>query len=115
MVVPAADPPAIDQNAIAAIVAAVMAQVNVTPAPPQSSSGSGSLPVLPQYCYDAAKSNGAALWFTRIENLFQLHNITEGKQKVSLTVNALDSSTFEKVNRALIPTSILGYENFDKL
>uniref|UniRef100_A0A914XRK1 Gag protein n=1 Tax=Panagrolaimus superbus TaxID=310955 RepID=A0A914XRK1_9BILA len=108
---PAAPTTTLDQNAIAAIITAVMAQVNLTPQQPSTS----TLPVLPPFCHDVAKSNGAALWFERIENIFRLHKITTGEEKVSLTISVLDMLTYEKVSRGLLPLTLAGYDDFDNL
>uniref|UniRef100_A0A914QZF6 Peptidase A2 domain-containing protein n=1 Tax=Panagrolaimus davidi TaxID=227884 RepID=A0A914QZF6_9BILA len=105
---------AIDPNVLAAAFATFMQQMpqfaNPAPQPQQPR----QLPNVPRFVHDPAKPNGATLWFDQLDSLFRLQPVTE-EEKCALVVNALDSPTFEKVSRALLPDQIKTLKVYKKL
>uniref|UniRef100_A0AC35GX92 Uncharacterized protein n=1 Tax=Panagrolaimus sp. PS1159 TaxID=55785 RepID=A0AC35GX92_9BILA len=51
-------------------------------------------PNIPMFVYDAGKPHSAAIWFAQLSISFRLYPCTPG-EKVALTLNALDTPTFE--------------------
>uniref|UniRef100_A0AC34F9P1 Gag protein n=1 Tax=Panagrolaimus sp. ES5 TaxID=591445 RepID=A0AC34F9P1_9BILA len=102
--------PAIDT---AALVAALQALAQNGQTVPQQAV---PVPSIPRFEYDPAMPDCAALWFKRLAALFRTFTLTDA-EKCAHAVNALDSSTFNKVARGLlsVPADIATLTDFDQL
>uniref|UniRef100_A0A914Z822 DUF7041 domain-containing protein n=1 Tax=Panagrolaimus superbus TaxID=310955 RepID=A0A914Z822_9BILA len=109
---PAVAVPVMDAAGFAAAVAAAVAQLQINN--PATANVSQNLPSIPKFICDPAKPNGASLWFDQLDSLFRLQPVTD-TEKCALVINALDSSTFEKVSRALLPDPIKTCVDYNKL
>ena len=71
-------------------------------------------PTLPAFVHDPANPISAKTWLAQINNLFGLHDLSDG-EKVKLCLSSLSQIDFAKVSNALLPEDIDGYEKWDGL
>uniref|UniRef100_A0A914QPJ1 RNA-directed DNA polymerase n=1 Tax=Panagrolaimus davidi TaxID=227884 RepID=A0A914QPJ1_9BILA len=64
-----------------------------------------STPVIPKFEHDPAEAHSAALWFDRLTSIYRTLSLTN-EQKVAYAVAALDTSTYKRVARALLPKKL---------
>uniref|UniRef100_A0AC34FQP6 RNA-directed DNA polymerase n=1 Tax=Panagrolaimus sp. ES5 TaxID=591445 RepID=A0AC34FQP6_9BILA len=70
--------------------------------------------VLPVFTLNTANPHFTKSWFEQVEIILQLHTQNDD-DKVKLVIASLDTSTFDKVRRALLPETIKDLANFPKL
>uniref|UniRef100_A0A914Y5M7 Retrotransposon gag domain-containing protein n=1 Tax=Panagrolaimus superbus TaxID=310955 RepID=A0A914Y5M7_9BILA len=94
-------------DALAAAIAQLQQQQQApTPTP--------SACVLPVFVLNAANPHFTKSWFAQAEMVLQLHTHNDA-DKVRMVVSSLDTSTFDKVRRALLPDIITELQDFAKL
>uniref|UniRef100_A0A914PPW5 Gag protein n=1 Tax=Panagrolaimus davidi TaxID=227884 RepID=A0A914PPW5_9BILA len=64
-----------------------------------------STPMIPKFEHDPAEAHSAALWFDRLASIYRTLSLTN-EQKVAYAVAALDTSTYKRVARALLPKKL---------
>uniref|UniRef100_A0AC35EUK4 Uncharacterized protein n=1 Tax=Panagrolaimus sp. PS1159 TaxID=55785 RepID=A0AC35EUK4_9BILA len=65
-----------------------------------------TFPHLSPFVLDPTKPNRATSWMEQAERKFELSPKMTDKQKVIVVASALDSDTFDRVSRALLPDKI---------
>uniref|UniRef100_A0AC34GW57 Reverse transcriptase domain-containing protein n=1 Tax=Panagrolaimus sp. ES5 TaxID=591445 RepID=A0AC34GW57_9BILA len=71
-------------------------------------------PHVPTFIHDPTKPNGAASWLKQIEMKFSLTANLTSAHKIAIVCSALDSDTFDRVARKLLPKDIAAYDDWNK-
>lgn len=89
---------------MAAIQANLAQRVNQAQAqtPPQKAK---TLANVPAFRYDSANPSSASNWIQQLNVLFKLHDVDDNN-RVAIALGGLDSSTFQKVSRAILSPTV---------